>query len=305
MGSSRSRTEGKGTWSGGQEGSSPRASSETLHPRPLHTLRTHATSEVNTPPGSFNGIAKSLFDSSFISLNLVRLTLARIRLHLSLGLDLVLSLGVLGATAPTLTETEHRAGQGRAGQGSAAPRISRHTTGRQTHSLRIAVSLGRTASPVTGRMSASDAAADAAFEASIIVADEIEVVGDGTPTSEPDVDLDFDVDLLEPAGPGSPQQEQHQQSHDHQGQGIGLVPNVQQDEQRDATAVNDFGQGDGTGNENGNGNGIGHESGRKKSRSSRGSHGSDANDSDPHGNHANGGTLTFSFTCARALKHSR
>lgn len=76
-------------------------------------------------------------------------------------------------------------------------------------------------------MSPSDPAtdADAAFEASVNVVDEIEVAGDRTP--EPDTDLGLSLDLdLDPdhdgpapdAGPGYAQQEQHQESHGPQGQ---------------------------------------------------------------------------------------
>lgn len=146
-------------------------------------------------------------------------------------------------------------------------------------------------------MSTSDSAADAAFEASIIVADEIEVAGDKTPKSDPEGNLDLDLNLLEPAGPGSPHQEQHQQSRDHQGQGLGL--SVHQGEQHDVAAVNGVGQGDGTGNENGPGkaNGHGNANGRKKSHSRQGSNGSSANDSDPHRNHGNGGTSTTVSFC--------
>lgn len=69
-------------------------------------------------------------------------------------------------------------------------------------------------------MPTSRSASDAAWEASVNVAEEIEVAGDGTP--DPDLDLDIDLDLgldldrLEPAGPGNAQREQHEQHEQHE-----------------------------------------------------------------------------------------
>lgn len=71
-------------------------------------------------------------------------------------------------------------------------------------------------------MPASRSASDAAWEASVNVAEEIEVAGDGTPDPDLDLDIDLDLDLgldldhLEPAGPGNAQHEQHQESEESQ-----------------------------------------------------------------------------------------
>lgn len=137
-------------------------------------------------------------------------------------------------------------------------------------------------------MSTFERTTDAAVEASITVADEIEVAGDRTPTSDPDLDLDldleFDFDLLEPAGPGNPQQEQRQQSQDDQGQS----PDVREGDHRNASVslpgahVNGREHGNAHVNDDGN-------NGTKPSRTRRVSHVSSAqgsgNDSDPRGDH--------------------
>lgn len=149
-------------------------------------------------------------------------------------------------------------------------------------------------------MSTLDPAADAAVEASITVADEIEVAGDKTPTSGPDLDLDlnlqFDFDLLEPAGPGNSQQEQRQQSRDDQGQS----PDVREDDHHNASVSQPGGdhvQGRGHGNAHANANDDSTEA-RKSAQPRRVSHVSSAqgsgNDSDHRGDH--GTFLLFLFS---------
>lgn len=135
-------------------------------------------------------------------------------------------------------------------------------------------------------MSTSGPAADAAFEASVTVADEIEVAGDRTPTPDPELDLDLDLeldlDLLEPAGPGNPQQEQRQQSQDdHQGQG----PDVREGHHHhNANGSRPLSNVDGRASGNGDVN-----NGRKRSQTRRVSHASSphgsGNDSDQRGDH--------------------
>lgn len=144
-------------------------------------------------------------------------------------------------------------------------------------------------------MSTFDPTADAAVEASITVADEIEVAGDRTPPSDPDLDLelDFDLDLLEPAGPGNPQQEQRQQSQDDQGQS----PDVREGDHHNAnvslpgTNVNGRQHRNAHANEDST-------SGAKSSQARRVSHVSSAqgsgNDSDHRGDH--GTFIVFSYT---------
>lgn len=124
-------------------------------------------------------------------------------------------------------------------------------------------------------MSTSDAAADAALEASITVGDEIEVAWDSTPIFSPGqnlhLDRDLDLDRLEPARPGNPQHEQRQESQLRQGQSL-------HDHQHDATVTQ--------GNENGHGNTIEdiHQNPTKRSRSRQASFVSSTNSSDHRGN---------------------
>lgn len=148
-------------------------------------------------------------------------------------------------------------------------------------------------------MSTYGPAADAAFEASITVADEIEVAGDRTPTSDPDLDLDLnldlelDFDLLEPAGPGNPQREQRQQSQDDQGQS----PDVRAGDHHNANASQPAAYVNGRGQPNGHANEDGTH-GRKQSQARRVSLVSSAqgsgNDSDQRGEH--GTFIIVSYT---------
>lgn len=172
-------------------------------------------------------------------------------------------------------------------------------------------------------MSTSDNEAAAAFEASISVADDVEVAGDRIPKLDPALDSDLDLDLLEPARPGSPQQEQHQQSHpwfNAQPDGSDAAeparsgsPQHEQhqqshpwfnaqpaglDDAEPAIATNGVGQGDGINQENG----YDAENGNKQPNDRPGSRGS--NGSPQNGNHVNGGTSVFPCVC-NLLERSR